>query len=105
MPLLITKELLTDLGFVQQNPPTIWDYQWHGNSHYFRFVKDGKDWYFSIAGKNSCIVPDFMAVVRVIAVAAYAKGVEDTQDQVHNALGFERLLDKMSERFQPRDHD
>lgn len=101
----ITEEVLKELGFVQQNPPHIWDYPLGGKFFYgeqmFRFVKqagDGKENWSLHYGKDfmyNC--NDVMSMVMFIATTAQNRGVRETQDKLHDALGLHRLVEAVVE--------
>lgn len=111
----ITEDVLKELGFVQQNPPHIWDYSLHGGGGVYHYQKDlcrvvkgshaGKDTFTFQYGKAyPVIVGSVMDLIRVIATNAHYKGVTETQDKLSDALGLDRLLDKFEERLSDR-HD
>jgi len=101
MALPITEELVKELGFVQQNPPYIWDYPLNGQFHYgektCRLVKskygEVDQWTFQYGKANPVMVMDVMAMIRVVALVAYNQGVEDTQNKIYDGLGLHRLVE------------
>ena len=97
MALQITEELLGKLGFVQQNPPYIWDYSLYGIHGYFRFQGVGDQWSFTFNKSNPIHATDLMAVILHVIRLSHLKGVEETQNKFQEALGLDRLLDKFAE--------
>lgn len=95
----ITEEILSELGFVQQNPPHIWDYPMNGVPSFFRFCKIGEQWMFILHKNHPIAVSDVMSAIRVVAVISRNDGVQETQNKLYEALGLDRLLEKTIEAY------
>lgn len=100
MPLPVTEELLSSLGFVKRDKYT-WDYVHNNDPQYIRFYRvyysntgNLSGWYLRCDGmSNEC--PDFMAFVLMFAEISHARGVRETQDKIHDAIGLNRLAERL----------
>jgi len=98
----ITEELLKNLGFIQQNPPFIWDLPVGTNYRYIRCIKREEGWYVSFDKSKQAQMVNVnnpTHLLSVIASTAYNKGVADNQDKLQEALGFDRLVDVVIDRM------
>ena len=102
MAMLITEELLKNLGFTQQNPLTIWDL-YYGGERYFRFERLGDDWYFCFRKHRRVLAKDLLSMMYTVAFMAHADGVEETQNKLYDALGLNRLVEMTVDRLREDD--
>ena len=97
----ITDELLRELGFVKNDP--FWDYN-HGDLKAFlRFYKSGvrgDSWQMTLRGKQGCMVNGLMEAIVLLVFIAHNDGLEEGQDKIHQALGLERLVEKVFYRLE-----
>ena len=98
----ITEEVLAAIGFVQQNPPTIWDYE--AGTIKFRFSKSNyagaNAWRLQCGNDHPVVCPDVITAMVAISIHSREQGVQETQNKLHDALGLNRLVEQVVYRLQ-----
>ncbi len=96
----ITENVLKELGFIQQNPPNIWDYQFHGggignSEKKCRMYKSKDDWHLIYGNNRSALVTSVMGMIEIVAVFARDQGANEIQEKLFDALGIEQKIEKI----------
>ena len=102
MSLAINEELLASLGFTKHSN-WVWDYSYSNNYKFLRFTRRDytaeSRWYIEYDGGHAVPCDNVTSLVLTVASLAHQRGQRETQDQLHDALGLNRLVRQVAEEF------